>query len=90
MIGRLLNVSVHRVKMYKTKLKDWGFEKNIRNDQANFMYRKARKRMAEDGKKIVFHINGVQVPPGKVERLLKSNRQNLGSTTGSKSFFQFS
>lgn len=72
--------------MYKTKLKDWGteFEKNIRREHANFMFWKGRKRMAEDGKPTVFKIDGVQVPPAKIQRLLKSNRQNMGSTTGSK------
>ncbi|MCJ1358792.1 MAG: hypothetical protein MMC33_008792 [Icmadophila ericetorum] len=69
------------------KLMEETYEFHASNDQANFMYRKARKRMAEDGKKIVFHINGVQVPPGKVERLLKSDRQNLGSTTGTTPSF---
>jgi len=68
-ISRLkLNVE-NRVKQYKSKLKEWGLEKNIKENDMRAIVRKDLKRKAEDPfRATIFRLRKRLIPTEKIER----------------------
>ncbi|CZR67277.1 uncharacterized protein PAC_17176 [Phialocephala subalpina] len=65
---------------WKSKMKDWGFDKNMTSD-IQFMVSKATKRQRDEGKNTVFMRDGVLVPQ---ETLDKFKRRKPCSSTMAK------
>lgn len=64
----------NRAKQYKSKLKDWGFEKNFKEKDMRAIVRKDLKRKAEDPfKATVFRLRKRLVPLDKIERYRKEH-----------------
>ena len=64
-----LTVRLSRTKQYKTKLKNWGFEKNVSSKDMQDIVRIDLKRKAEDpSKATMFRLRKRRVSPTKVER----------------------
>ena len=61
---------------WKSKLKEWAFNKNLTSKDLCVLGAKARKRKAEDGKETSFHRWGSEISLEKIERLRK-NRKTL-------------
>ena len=58
-----------RKKQYKTKLKEWGLEKNIKDKDMRAIVRKDLKRKADDSfKATIFRLRKRPVPPQRIER----------------------
>jgi len=57
-------------RLWKEKLKEWKFEKNVPGKEMKFMAIKAKKRKSE-GKETVFHRNKILVDNRKVEHFKK-------------------
>lgn len=58
-----------RSKQYKTKLKEWGFEKNIKEKDMKAIVRKELKRKAEDPlRSSTFRVRGMLVPQPRIDR----------------------
>ncbi|KAF8851558.1 hypothetical protein BDZ45DRAFT_144454 [Acephala macrosclerotiorum] len=52
---------------WKSKLKEWGFDKNLTMAEMKIAVAKAEKRYTEDGKDTVFFHRGDFIPPAKVQ-----------------------
>lgn len=57
-------------KLYKTKFKEWNWQKNLSADTALFMAEKARQRKREAGKDTVFSYGGRLWDSDRVEHTL--------------------
>ncbi|CZR50274.1 uncharacterized protein PAC_00146 [Phialocephala subalpina] len=58
-------------KQYKTKIKRWGLEKNVKDKEMSTIVRKERKRREVDGKESEFLVRGRVVPQEKIRRYMK-------------------
>ncbi len=59
----------NRVKQYKNKLKEWGLEKNIKDNDMRAIVRKDLKRKAEDPfRATIFRLRKRLIPTEKIER----------------------
>ena len=58
-----------RCKQYKTKLNEWGYEKNIKETDMKAIFRKDLKRKADDPlRPSTFRVRGRPVPQPKIDR----------------------
>lgn len=70
----MANATVPSLKQYKTKLKEWGLEKNIKDKDMRAIVRKDLKRKAENpSKPTKFRLRKRPVPPEKIERYKKAH-----------------
>ena len=68
MIRAIVLTSIRR-KQYTTKLKEWGYEKNVKEKDMAAIVRKDLKRRAEDPhRSSAFRLRGNPVPEQKIER----------------------
>lgn len=67
-----LKYSLHdrynRERVYKAKLREWKFFKNVRKEEYDIIKKKSRRAKAEGRKNLEFRVHGVLVPQGKIER----------------------
>ena len=59
-------------KAYKDKIRDWGLNKNLKQRQAVYMLKMAKKRKEEEGKSTTFYYRGNQVSNSKIRRFSKA------------------
>jgi hypothetical protein len=52
---------------WKTKLKEWGYEKHLSKSQMKSIVAKVEKRLRDEGKDTVIFHNGVKMPVEKLE-----------------------
>ena len=52
---------------WKSKLKEWGYEKHLTEMELKIVVAKAQKRKREAGKDTLFKHNGLIIPPTKLE-----------------------
>ena len=73
--SRLLKLTICcRRKQYTTKLKEWGYEKNIKETDMRAIVNKDLKRKAENPLRLsAFRLRGKPVPKHKIERYEKDN-----------------
>ena len=62
---------VCRAKQYKTQIKRWGLEKNVKDNEMRAVIRMQRKRKEIDGKESEFLLRDRVVPPQKITRYMK-------------------
>ncbi|KAE8443759.1 hypothetical protein EG329_001353 [Mollisiaceae sp. DMI_Dod_QoI] len=65
------------VRNWKSKLRDWGFDKNVTINM-KFMLAKSEKRARDEGKDTEFKRNGILVPPQTLQQFKK--RRTVGLT----------
>lgn len=53
---------------WKSKLKEWDFDKNLTKAEMKIAVAKAEKRAREDGKETVFFHRGEMIPPARVSK----------------------
>ncbi|OCK98550.1 uncharacterized protein K441DRAFT_543101, partial [Cenococcum geophilum 1.58] len=58
-------------KQYKTQIKRWGLEKNVKDNEMRAVIRMQRKRKEIDGKESEFLLRDRVVPPQKIRRYMK-------------------
>jgi hypothetical protein len=60
------------LRQYKSQIKNWKWEKNVKGEEMAKMVRIQTARRQE-GKETVFKVRGMEVPSKKIERWLKVN-----------------
>ena len=60
-----------RERQYKNKLKEWGFEKNIKVPIMRLMLAKAEKRKYEEDKETRFRYKGRDILPSRMDHFSK-------------------
>ena len=67
-----LKYSLHdrynRERVYKAKLREWRYFKNVRKEEYDVIKKKSRRAKAEGRRNLEFRVHGVLVPQGKIER----------------------
>ena len=66
-----INLSLHRKRTYKEKLKLWGFEKNVPARDMRLIVAMVEKRKREEGKETRVYFKDRLVEPKKMERFKK-------------------
>lgn len=66
-------------KLYKTKFKEWNWQKNLPVDTARLMAEKAKRRKREEGKDTVFSFGGRLWDSNRVENTLNKARKTWNS-----------
>ena len=78
---KLGDLHISRRTQYNTKLKEWRFEKNIKEKDMKAIARKELKRKAENPlKSSSFRLRGKPVPARKIERYMKQTDVGDGAT----------
>lgn len=71
----LTNVDLsRRVRKWKTKLKEWNFEKYLSNRNMNIIVAKGKKRALEEGKDTIFVYHGSTIPASKIQNYSKRSK----------------
>ena len=65
------HTSIYSARVYKHKLKAWGFEKYLRKSDMQVLLAKAEKRASEDNKDTVFRVGGRKLDPERLQRFKK-------------------
>jgi len=60
-----------REKQYKTQIKHWGLEKNVKGREMEAIVRIKRKRKEMEGKESNFTVRNRAVPPKKIIRYME-------------------
>jgi hypothetical protein len=64
-------------KQYKDRIRKWGLNKNIQQDEMEAMIRKRQERESESNKKTAFRIRGRPVDEEKIERYMRDHPKQL-------------
>jgi len=66
---------VDRIRQYKSRIKQWKLDKNIKPDEMKCIVRKRQKRKLLDGDKpeLVFQVRGNQVDEAKIDRWMNKH-----------------
>jgi hypothetical protein len=62
---------IYREKQYKTQIKRWGLEKNVKAREMEAIIRIKRKRKEMEGKESNFTVRNRAVPPKKIMRYME-------------------
>ena len=76
-----------RKKLYKTKFKEWDWQKNLPTDTALKMREKSKRRKLEDNKDTVFSFGGRVWDSHRIESTLARSKKAIIDLTG-KSFHE--
>lgn len=66
---------------WKTKIKEWGFDKNVSKKDMTFVVAKANQRTME-GKETVFYYRGLEITPSKIKNF-RRRQKTTGPSIGS-------
>lgn len=81
-------LNVPSQKLYKTKFKEWNWQKNLSADAALFMAEKAKRRKREEGKDTEFSFGGRTWDRDRVENTLSRATKTRPSEHAASKFHQ--
>jgi len=75
-------ISIHSVRTWKSKLKEWNYEKYLTSNDMNIISAKAKKRKNEDGKETVFYHWDSEISFERIERFRKAPKTSGMASPG--------
>ncbi len=75
-------IYIYSKRTWKSKLKEWTYEKNLTSNDMNIISAKAKKRKNEDGKETVFYHWNAEIPFERIERFRKAPKTSEMASPG--------
>jgi hypothetical protein len=68
-------IMIDRIRQYRTRISQWGKDKNIKSEEMRAIVKKRQERKLVDVNKgeLIFQVRGHQVEPQKIDRWMKRN-----------------